>query len=119
MHPSCEWLWLRVGVTEKRFVKMNYRVRNRNATTLRGESAVCGRRTDDSHTLTTGNRTRTAAVADATLRRSPHPPVARLTAGIRELQSSRFESHDTRPLPNKHNGGVYVGSKQKDMQNDL
>ena len=26
-------VWLRVGVTEKRFVKMNYRVRNRNATT--------------------------------------------------------------------------------------
>ena len=33
MHPSWWWSWLRVGVTKKRFVKMNYRVRNRNATT--------------------------------------------------------------------------------------
>ena len=45
-------------------------------------------------------------------RRSPHPPVARLTAGF-SLESYNhrgfFESHDTRPLPNKqHNGGVYV-----------
>ena len=32
MHPSCEWLWLRVGVTEKRFVKVNYRVGGGNAT---------------------------------------------------------------------------------------
>ena len=36
MNPSWVWLWLRVGVTEKRFVKMNYRVRNRNATTPPG-----------------------------------------------------------------------------------
>ena len=34
MNPSWWWSWLRVWVTEKRFVKMNYRVRNRNATTL-------------------------------------------------------------------------------------
>ena len=27
--------------------------------------------------------------------------------------------NEKQPLPNKHNGGVYVGSKQKDMQNDL
>jgi hypothetical protein len=34
MHPSWGWSWLRVGATGKRFVKMNIRVRNRNATTL-------------------------------------------------------------------------------------
>ena len=28
MHPSCEWLWLRVGVTEKRFVKMQLSCQN-------------------------------------------------------------------------------------------
>ena len=33
MNPSWWWSWLRVWVTEKRFVKMNIRVRNRNATT--------------------------------------------------------------------------------------
>ena len=33
MHPSWEWLWLRVWVTEKRFAKMNVRGANRNATT--------------------------------------------------------------------------------------
>ena len=32
---SCGWSWLRVGVTEKRFVKMNIPVAGRNATTLR------------------------------------------------------------------------------------
>ena len=33
MYPSWWWLWVRVGVTETRFVKMNIRVRDRNATT--------------------------------------------------------------------------------------
>ena len=32
MPPSWGWSWLRVGVTGKRFVKVNIRVRNRNAT---------------------------------------------------------------------------------------
>ena len=43
MHPSWGWSWLRVGGTEKPFVKMNIPVASRNATTPgRGPMAMRG-----------------------------------------------------------------------------